>query len=244
MDPVVFIHGIFQMMGELPAAGTLAPRPVFIPDMAGYGARTSVAASTITLQSQADDLARQIRLLGYEKAHIVGHSVGGAVAILLARRHPSVVASLINVEGNFTPEDAFWTGKLAVMSVEEIDALLQSYRDDARGWLQGAGIEPTVERIGIAGRGLRAQSAATVKAMAQSVIDTTSKPSYLEDVAIVLDAGIAMHLVAGERSRTGWHAPECVLRRAASMKVIAHVGHMMMIEQPEEFLKLVGALVA
>lgn len=244
MDPLVFIHGIFQMMGDMPAAQVLAPRPVFVPDMAGYGARMQVDAETITLQSQADDLAEQIKQLGYQKAHIVGHSVGGAVAVLLARRHPEIVASLINVEGNFTLEDAFWTGRLTQMSVEEIDALLGNYQDDPAGWLQRSGIENTPNRLAIAGRGLRAQSGATVKAMAQSVIETTAKPSYLEDVEAVLDEGIAMHLFAGERSRAGWHVPEWVLSRAASMTVQAQVGHIMMIEKPEEFLRLVGGLVA
>lgn len=244
MEPVVFIHGIFQMLGDLPAAQFFAPRPALIPDMLGYRAQASVPVETISLQEQADDLAAQIRTCGHAKAHIVGHSVGGAVSMLLARRHPEIVASLINVEGNFTLEDAFWTGKLAAMTLPEVDALLQSYQNDASGWLTRAGVEPTPERVAIAARGLHAQPASTVKAIAQSVIETTSQPSYLDDVDAVLDSGIPMHLFAGERSRAGWHVPESVLPRAGSMTVQPGVGHMMMLEAPEEFLGLVANLVA
>lgn len=163
--------------------------------------------------------------------------------MLLAHRHPTLVTSIINVEGNFTLEDAFWTGKLAAMTLKEVSDLLQSYQDDVQGWLNRAGIEATAERIAIADRGLHAQPATTVKAMAQSVIETTSKASYLETVNIVLDSDVPLHLVAGERSRAGWHVPEVVLRRAASMTIQPGVGHMMMLEAPDEFLGIVAKLI-
>jgi len=162
--------------------------------------------------------------------------------MLLARHHPEVVESFINVEGNFTVEDAFWTGKLAAMTLPEVDELLQSYRNDAAGWLTRAAIEPTPERIAIADKAFHAQPATTLKAMAQSVIETTTQPAYLEDVNAVLDSGIPMHLFAGERSRAGWHVPESVLRRAASLTVQPGVGHVMMLEAPEKFLGLVARL--
>jgi lipase len=244
MEPIVFIHGIFQMLGSLPTARFFAPRPTLIPDMLGYGAQADVSAETISIEAQADDLAKQIRSCGHSHAHILGHSVGGAVALLLAHRHAELVTSIINVEGNFTLEDAFWTGKLAAMTLLEVGALLQSYRDDVAGWLTRAGIESTSERIAIVDRGLHAQPATTVKAMAQSVIETTSRAHYLEIVNTVLESGVPMHLLAGERSRKGWHVPETVLRRAASMTIQPGVGHMMMLEAPDEFLGCVAKLVA
>ncbi|MGH9559821.1 MAG: alpha/beta fold hydrolase, partial [Terracidiphilus sp.] len=137
-----------------------------IPDMAGYGLRIEVPVENIVPQSQTDDLAELIFQSGLGQAHIVGHSIGGVVAILLARRQPDVVKSLINVEGNFTLDDAFWTGTLAAMFIEDIQALPQSYRDDVGGWLRRLDMEPPQERITIADRGLRLQTAATVKAMA------------------------------------------------------------------------------
>ena len=231
------------MLGDLPAAAFFAPRRALIPDMLGYGAHASVAPGTISLQAQADDIAAQVRRAGHSRAHIVGHSVGGAVAMLLARRHPQIAASVINVEGNFTLQDAFWTGKLANMTLAEVEGLLQSYRGDVSGWLTRAGMGVTPERAATAGRGLRTQPAATVKAVAQSVIATTAEPAFLEDVRAVLDSGTPVHLFAGERSRAGWHVPAWVVTRAASMTVQLRVGHMMMLEEPEEFLRLVARLI-
>jgi lipase len=231
------------MLGGLPAARFFAPRPVLIPGMIGYGVHAGAPAWTISIQAQADNLAEQIRSCGYSRAHILGHSVGGAVALLLAHRHPKLVKSIINVEGNFTVEDAFWTSKPAAMTLPEVGALLQSYQDDVPGWLDRAGIEATAERIAIVDRGLRAQPATTVKAMAQSVIETTSQATYLEIVNAVLDSDVPMHLVAGERSCAGWHVPEVVLLRAASMTIQPGVGHMMMLEAPDEFLGIVAKLI-
>jgi lipase len=230
------------MLGGLPAVRFFAPRPVLIPDMLGYGTQAGTSVETISVQAQADDLAAQIRRCGYTHAHIVGHSVGGAVALLLARRHPEVVASLINVEGNFTLKDASWTGQLAAMTLAEVSELLQGYQNDPAGWLSSVGIEPTEERLAIANRGLYAQPPKTLKAMAESVIETTAQPSYLEDVNVVLDSGIPMHLFAGERSRIGWHVPDPVVRRAASMTIQPGVGHMMMLEAPEKFLSLIARI--
>ncbi|WP_227744214.1 alpha/beta fold hydrolase [Yersinia kristensenii] len=44
-----------------------------------------------------------------EPVHVIGHSVGGAVAVLFARRYPEMTRSLTSVEGNFTLSDAFWS---------------------------------------------------------------------------------------------------------------------------------------
>lgn len=169
-------------------------------------------------------MAEQIRDNGFKRAPVVGHSAGGAVSFLLARRHLGLVASLINVEGNFMLEGVFWTSKLAAMTLAEIEAMLQSYRDDVSGWLTRFGIALTPERIAIAGRRLRAQPAAAVRALAESVIRTTRQPSYLEEVRTVLESGIPLHLFAGERSRADWHVPQWVLERAASMTIQLEVG--------------------
>ena len=238
LEPIVFIHGIFQMLRDLRAAEFFAPRPVLLPDMLGYGVPNDIRQD-LSIPAQADYMAEQIRDSGFKRAHVVGHSVGGAVSFVLARRHPELVASLINVEGNFMLEDAFWTSKLAAMTVPEVEALLQSYRDDVSGWLTRSGIALTPERIAIAGRRLCAQPAAAVKAVAESVIRITGRPSYLEEVRTVVDSGIPLHLFAGERSRADWHVPQWVLERAASITIQPAVRHVMMLEEPEEFMRLV-----
>lgn len=50
-----------------------------------------------TLEDMADDSAALLDALGIESAHIVGASMGGMIAQLLAARHPQRVASLTSI---------------------------------------------------------------------------------------------------------------------------------------------------
>jgi pimeloyl-ACP methyl ester carboxylesterase len=241
--PVVFVHGLFQMLGDLGAAQFLAPRPILIPDLPGYASNRSMNRSEVSVEHAVEYLHQQIHSAGFDKAHIVGHSVGGAIAVLLASRYPNHVASVINVEGNFTLKDAFWSAGIANMDAREAEVLLDGYAVDPAGWLTQAGITPTAEALAAAQRGLSAQPAATVQAMARSVIQATSEPSYLEEVKGLLASGIPFHLVAGERSRAGWDVPDFVLRDATSLTIQPGVGHMMMLEDRLGFLEIVRRLV-
>ena len=240
--PIVFIHGLLGVLRDLNVPAHFAPRPVLVPDLLGYGENRHAALDAISLTGQADFLAAQIQALRFVPAHIVGHSVGGAIAVVLAQRHPHLVASIVNVEGNFTLKDAFWSRKIAAMTPEEVESLLGSYRADPAGWLVQAGIRPTPQRVRLAERGLRAQPAMTLLAMSRSVVTVTAQPEYLNRVRVILESGTPFHLVAGENSRAGWDVPEYVLRAAASLTVQPGVGHMMMLEEPEAFLGIIGSL--
>ncbi len=45
--------------------------------------------------------------LGVDRFHVVGHSMGGLTALLLADRDPARVVSFVDIEGNVAPEDCF-----------------------------------------------------------------------------------------------------------------------------------------
>ncbi len=251
-EPIVFIHGLFAILGLPQASCTtstssvsqfLSPNPVSIPDLPGYGTNRHYPLDDISVGSAADFIVAHIHALGYDRVHLVGHSVGGVVAVVVASRYPEAVASIISVEGNFTLKDAFWSQQLARMDRSEADALLESYRADPGAWLAGAGIDATAEQVAIAVQSLAAQPASTLQAMARSVVQTTSDASYLQEIATILDRSIPFHLVAGERSRKGWDVPEWALKRATSVTIQPGVGHMMMLEDQHRFLSLIRQLI-
>lgn len=197
MEPVLFIHGLYNGNYGLAAEEFFPGRAVLMPDLLGYGDYTETPAGEISLTAQVDHVKGLLDAAGFGRAHVVGHSIGGAVAVLLARRYPERVASMVDVEGNFTLKDAFWSAKIAAMSPAEVEALLADQCADPAAWLVSQGIEPTTECVATAQRTLSAQLSSTLQATARSVVQITGRPEYLDDVRAILDSGLPFHLLAG-----------------------------------------------
>ena len=99
-EPVVFIHGAFiaDTFRPLLAEPTLAGRyRLILYHRRGY-AGSSRASGPISVARQAADCTALLRHLGVERAHVVGHSYGGAVALQLALDSPGVAHSLALLE--------------------------------------------------------------------------------------------------------------------------------------------------
>jgi len=64
-----------------------AEHAVFAPTLAGHAGGAAIAAgSTVTVHSLASDVERQLDEAGIDRAHIAGNSLGGWIALELARR--------------------------------------------------------------------------------------------------------------------------------------------------------------
>ncbi len=101
-------------------------------DAPGCGQSTDPPES-FRLPEYADALAGLIRSMDAGPPHVLGHSFGGALALELYRRHPTVPASLILVGGY-----AGWAGSL---SPAEVERRLQFAIDAADSLPRG--FEPT-----------------------------------------------------------------------------------------------------
>ncbi|KOV64249.1 alpha/beta hydrolase [Streptomyces sp. MMG1121] len=70
-----------------------APRRVYAPDLRGHG--RSAWPGEYGVEAMSDDIRALLAALGLDSADVVGHSLGGLVACLLAQRHPGVVRRLV-----------------------------------------------------------------------------------------------------------------------------------------------------
>lgn len=96
-QPLLLIHGLAGQMGHFTygVMDALADRyRVIVVDRPGSGYSTRAAGTPADLPTQAAAMAALLDVLGVERAMVVGHSLGGAVALTLALDHPQRVAGL------------------------------------------------------------------------------------------------------------------------------------------------------
>ena len=104
--PLVLLHG-GMMTVELNFAGlipTLAQRHQVIGvELQGHG-RTADIDRAITPAALADDVVALLDHLGIDRAHVLGHSMGAAVALELAVSHPDRVLSVVPISASVRPD--------------------------------------------------------------------------------------------------------------------------------------------
>jgi len=93
--PIILLHGLFGSAANLQSiAKALADDyPVILPDLRNHG--RSPHDADVSYQSMADDLLSLMDAHACEQVNILGHSMGGKVAMWLALNHPDRVNHLI-----------------------------------------------------------------------------------------------------------------------------------------------------
>ena len=97
-DPLVLLHGGFVATESFgPNLAFLSQtRRVIGVDLQAHGG-TGPLGRPMSFEAMATDVAELIKSLGYEKADVLGYSLGGGVALRLAIDHPEVVDRLVLV---------------------------------------------------------------------------------------------------------------------------------------------------
>jgi pimeloyl-ACP methyl ester carboxylesterase len=125
-DPVVLLHGAFMTItnnwtgwiGELSKT-----RKVIAIEMQGHG-RTADTARDITDENLADDVAALLEQLKIPRADLIGYSMGGAVAMQCAIRHPDKVRKVVIISSSFRRDGVV---------KEAADAIPKLTADDFKG---------------------------------------------------------------------------------------------------------------
>jgi pimeloyl-ACP methyl ester carboxylesterase len=106
--PLVFIHG---WMGDhralLPQIQHFArTRRVVAIHLRGHG-DSEAPEQDYTMAGFADDIAWQCRQLGLQEPVIVGHSLGGAITLEVAGRHPDLASGIVMIDSIVFPPRSF-----------------------------------------------------------------------------------------------------------------------------------------
>ena len=141
--PRVYIHGLgsssAHYYAEVAASDGLRGRRSLLLDLLGHGISDRPDDLGYTMEEHADWVASALRTAGVSGAQVIAHSMGGAVATLLASKHPDLVANLVLIDSNLDPA-----------SETEIQAPRSSQiaRYGEALFVHGGGFEETLERVG------------------------------------------------------------------------------------------------
>lgn len=243
LPPLVMIHGLIGSQRFYRPEKRIRAATVHSPSLIGYGEYNNAKVTDITLEKQVAHVVRYLSENVDSPCVLLGHSVGGAVAMLVAAAVPERVRGIINVEGNFTLADAFWCRKIASQSDAEWHASHEQLVSVPENWLKNGGVDISPQRLKWAYSELTNQPRETIQAMACTVLDVTGGHEYLAMVRKVIEDGTPLYLLAGERSAPDWDLPDWVKEAARDYIVQSGVGHMMMLEEPDAFCRIVDNLV-
>ncbi len=237
---LIILHGLF---GSARNWSTIARRlaashRVIALDLRNHG--NSPWAGTMTYAEMADDVAGFIVLAGLDRPSVLGHSMGGKVAMTLALGHDVALGALVVVDIAPVSYDGGFGDYVVAMSA--IDPRSVERRADADAALAGAVADPALRAFLL--QNLIARDGSYVWRINLPAIGA-GLPGLSEfdptDAAATF-AGAAL-FIAGGRSHYVTAEHHATIRRlfpGAEIAVLDGAGHWPHAEQPEKFVALVA----
>lgn len=108
--PIVFLHGFGSTKedyADIVRHAEFAGHPFLAYDAPGCGETVCADLSKVGIPLLVETALAMLAHVDFERFHLVGHSMGGLTALMLAHRYPERVISFVDIEGNIAPEDCF-----------------------------------------------------------------------------------------------------------------------------------------
>ncbi len=230
--PLVFLHGFPLSRGawQKQIEAFRSSYRVIAPDLRGFGASDTLPGPT-SMAQYATDVWALLQRLTTGPVVLVGHSMGGYVALAFARQCPEMLRGLVLVgtkAGADAPEAAAGRRAMAEkVKTEGVQVVIEGMapkmlaagNHDARMMEHVRAFMASSKPIGVVGAllGMAERPDATAL-LAQIVVPT------------LVTTGADDALVPPAESKK---LAEAI--RGAQLEVIAHAGHLVAFEQPDQF---------
>jgi pimeloyl-ACP methyl ester carboxylesterase len=135
LAPIVFLHGFgstkedYVDIAHQPA---FADRPFLAYDAPGCGETCCEDLAKISVPFLVRTAQTVLQRAQIRRFHLVGHSMGGLTALLLAHQDPERVLSLVNIEGNIAPEDCFLSRQVIMHPSDDAESFLDDFIQRSR----------------------------------------------------------------------------------------------------------------
>jgi len=234
----VLVHGFpldHRMWMDTLHSSLAAKRTLCAVDLRGHGSSPWVGESAHSMESFADDLAAVARTLGDEPIDLVGLSMGGYVALVVAERHPELLRSVALVDtraGADSPEGR--AARMAAINTVVTKGRRQLAEDLLKKLIAKASTPMVRARIQTM---IEATPVETIIADQQGMLARRNRRSTLARIevpALVVVGSLDQLSPPSESEVMAKEIPD------SELHVVEGSGHMVPMERPEEFHELLG----
>lgn len=210
---------------------------LLVPDLRGHG-RSARTPGVYSVERWSADMLMACARLGIERLVCVGHSLGGMVAQVMARRAPGLVAGVVLADTSYATRATLWDRAQVALAQVSLRLLSVKHIADASARQLGGrrrDVGPFVRQ-----EMMRfADDRAHYLDLWGAVFDFDSRP-WLDQVRCP-----ALILVADDNNPTRGQAPRlCAgLGGPAHVRVIPRAGHMLHWDNPIDFNQAVEEFV-
>jgi pimeloyl-ACP methyl ester carboxylesterase len=240
--PALFVHGLanssayFDDAGERPE---IAGRGIVAFDLPGFGRTAAPERFGFGMDEQAAVVVGLVETLDLEEVTLVGHSMGGTIALLAAESLAGRLAELVLAEGKLQSEPHVWSTRIAAESPETWERIFADMQRRAEIVVRGGMLRRRVHAIRRAAPALRQTTAHAMRASAIALQEAASDPSLYE------------RFMRFERPRRYLFGDQnlhvSLFKRleadGAPIGVVPRAGHQMMLDNPEGFYRAVAHVV-
>lgn len=109
-SPILFLHGFGSTKEDYAGIVNFSNfdgHPFLAYDAPGFGKTKCQNVEKVDITFLVKTALKALEMVGFERFHLVGHSMGGLTALMLANLLPDRVLSFTDIEGNIAPEDCF-----------------------------------------------------------------------------------------------------------------------------------------
>jgi len=240
--PIVFLHGL---MGFAANWGKIWPhfqesRPILVLDQRGHG-KSFKPATGYDPSDYASDLHHLVDFLGWKKIYVVGHSMGGRVALRFASLFPELTAALIledsGMEAN--PVRVSWIrdllGKAPTPFPNRETAKKYFDTEYASDLMTGGFLFSNL----VADESGRMDWRFCKEGMVETIekgraVDAMIELAALQAPTLIIRGGRSGEFLRDEAERMA------ALRKNISLEEISGAGHFVHAERPVEFCEILG----
>ncbi|WP_043229468.1 alpha/beta fold hydrolase [Pseudomonas sp. CF161] len=224
LAPIVFLHGFGSTKedyADIVQHRAFAGHPFVAYDAPGCGESTCEDLSKISIPFLLQTATQVLAHFAIERFHLVGHSMGGLTALMLAHQFPERVLSFVDIEGNIAPEDCFLSRQIVDYPADDPEVFFSAFIERTR--------QAPAYASALYSASLRHKvRAGAVRGIFQSMVD-------LSDQANLMDKFLGLHcprlFMYGEQNAALSYLPH-IQAQGVRLAPIADCGHFPMYSNP------------